>query len=309
MTQKIKLAAVLGLSAALISGVNNFLTKIAVTNVSDPVVFTFIKNSLAAVFLVSIFLFWRQGWKEIKQLRRQDLINLLLIGVIGGSLPFILFFSGLAMVPAVTAAFIHKTLFLWVALLAIPLLKEKIGLLQIAALVLLMVGGLFFAGQPVLTGNPGELMILAATILWALENIIAKKALARLSSLTVAGARLVLGTPIIFAVVAYQENTALLFNLNPAQWGWTIITSILLTGYVLAWYTALKYAPATFVASLLVPATFITNILTAIFITHTLKTTDLASGLLLSLGVGLLIYQSHRLASSQRFSPPLPRGS
>ncbi len=290
MTQKIKLAAALALTAALISGTNNFLTKIAVTSVSDPVVYTFIKNGLVAVFLIGLILFWRRGWKEIKELRRRDIIYLLLIGAIGGSLPFILYFTGLKTISVTSAAFIHKTLFLWVALLAIPLLKERIGLVQTGALALLMGGGLFMAGQPFLTGSRGELMILAATILWAVENIIAKKTLARLSSLTVAGARMVIGSLIISAIIVYQEKTFLIFNLNQIQWSWTILTSVLLAGYVLTWYTALKHAPATFVASLLVPATYVTNILTSIFITHAINPADLASGFLLTLGISLLIY-------------------
>ena len=50
-----------------------------------------------------------------------------MIGVIGGSVPFILFFNGLAMASAPSAAFIHKTLFVWVVLLAVPFLGERLG--------------------------------------------------------------------------------------------------------------------------------------------------------------------------------------
>ena len=78
-------------------------------------------------------------------------------------------------------------------------------------------------------------------------------------------------------------------NLNAMQWGWTILTSLLLGGYVLAWYTALKYAPATYVAALLVPATLVTNALSAIFITRTMALPQLASSALFILGTVLVI--------------------
>ena len=45
---------------------------------------------------------------------------------IGGSVPFVLFFEGLARATATQAAFIQKTLVVWVALLAVPLLRERL---------------------------------------------------------------------------------------------------------------------------------------------------------------------------------------
>ena len=48
------------------------------------------------------------------------------IGVIGGSVPFVLFFEGLARASSPQAAFLHKTLVLWVALLAVVVLGERL---------------------------------------------------------------------------------------------------------------------------------------------------------------------------------------
>jgi len=297
MSNKLKYAIVLALTTALISGTNNFLTKIAVTAVNDPVVFTFLKNALVAVFLVGLTALTGRR-HELPTLTRRDIIKLMAIGAIGGSLPFILFFTGLALVPAVTASFIHKTLFIWVTLLAIPFLKERVGKLQFAALALLLGGNLALFGLPRLTFSAGELMILAATILWAIENIIAKKALSNLSSSLVAGARMTVGSLIILAVIAIQGKTSLLAGLSAIQWGWTAVTSLLLCGYVLTWYTALKHAPATLVASLLVPATLVTNALTAVFVTHALPNQQLLSGTLLAIGMILLISRAHKIFPS-----------
>ncbi|MFH1354419.1 MAG: DMT family transporter [bacterium] len=304
MPNKLKYAIVLALGTALISGTNTFLTKTAVTAVSDPVVFTFLKNTVVALILIGLIALTSRR-HELKNLSRRDITKLLAIGAIGGSLPFILFFTGLTLVPAVTAGFIHKTLFIWVALLAVPFLKERIGNLQLAALALLLGGNLASFGLPKLTLGTGELMILAATILWAMENIIAKKALAGLSSPLVASARMAIGSLIILVIIVTQGKTALLFNLSTFQWIWTLITSLLLTGYVLTWYTALKAAPATLVASLLVPATLVTNILTAIFVTHTFPTTQLISGTFLALGVTFIISRANKISPAHGRRRPL----
>jgi len=296
MSSKLKLAITLALGTALFSGTNNFLTKIAVTVIKDPITFTFLKNGVVAVLLIGLLVLTSR-WKEVKQLSKPDITKLTAIGIIGGSLPFILFFTGLTMVPAISAAFIHKTLFIWVAILAVPFLKERVGRLQFAALVLLLGGNLVLFGLPSFSGSRGELMILAATLLWAIENIIAKKALANLSSPLVASARMTLGSLIILAVIIAQGKTSLLTGLSPIQWGWTLLTSALLTGYVLTWYTALKHAPAILVASLLVPATLVTNSLTAIFITHTFPSAQLLSGTLLALGIVLIISRANQLSA------------
>lgn len=297
MSNKFNYAIGLAVGTAFISGTNNFLTKIAVTAVKDPVVFTFLKNAIVAAFLIGLLMLLKK-WRELRTASRADFIKLALIGIVGGSVPFILFFTGLTMIPAINAAFIHKTLFLWVAILAVPFLKERLGVWPIIALLALFSGNALL-GLPKFSFGTGELMVLAATIFWAIENIIAKKALKNLSSPIVAGARMTLGSLIIFIVVAAQGNLGMLGGLSALQWGWTLLTALLLLGYVLTWYTALKYAPATLVASVLVLATFVTNILNAIFLAHTLSGKQLASGLLIVIAIAILIWKTKSITPKQ----------
>lgn len=291
----------LALTTAVISGIAIFLSKIAVKVVADPVVFTFLKNVIVAGLLIGI-LAVSTRFGELKKLVKKDWYKLIAVGVVGGSLPFILFFTGLTKTTALNASIIHKTLFIWVALLALPFLKERMGALQGAALLLLVGGNFALGGLRNFTWGTGELMILAATLLWAVENIIAKKALRNLSSILVAGARMVFGSVIIFIVIAFQGNLSMLGGLSMAQWWWTILPAVFLLGYVTTWYTALKYAPASIVASLLVPATIVTNILSMIFLDKTLTVGELSSGILLSIAVGLIIIDSRKLSSKKKYA-------
>lgn len=286
-----KFAISLALLTAAFSGVNNFITKIAVTVVKDPVVFTTIKNAVVAVFLIGIIIIWKKR-SELASLSPNQKKLLILIGIIGGSIPFILYFTGLKQTTALNASLIHKTLFVWVAIMAVPILKEKLTWLQFAAMGLLFGGTIAVGGFQGFKLNSGELMILGATLFWAAENIIAKIVLRDVSSVLLAGARMILGSLILFAVVLFQNKTDMMTGLSLVQWGWTLLTSALLLGYVLSWYTALKYAPAVVVASLLVPATLITNILTAIFVTHTMPNIQILSSILLLAGTLLLVRAS-----------------
>lgn len=282
-------ATYLALAAAAISGVSNFTAKIAVSVISDATLFTTLKNSLVALFLIGCVVALKK-MPEIKSLTKSQWLKLAAIGLIGGSVPFALFFTGLQKTSAINAGLIHKTLFLWVLLMAIPILKEKLSWQQWAGIGAIFGANLAIGGFTGFKLNSGELMILLATIFWAIENIIAKIALKDISSITVASARMVFGSFLLFLFLVWKDTPATsIFNLNPEQWGWTIFSSILLFGYVTTWYAALKYAPATYVAALLVPATLITNILSAVFITHSFSVAQISSSLLFIIGSALII--------------------
>jgi len=257
----------LALITAGFSGVAVFLNSLTVKAVGDALVFTTIKNLGVAMIIGAVLLRQKINWSVVKA----NWPVLLAIGVIGGSLPFYLFFQGLTLTNAVTGALIHKTLIFWVALWAIPMLKEKISLKQWLALGVIFGSNLVIGGLPQLQWGKGEWMILAATILWAVENIIAKITLKRVAVDVVVGARMILGSLILLLAVVAGGKLELIFKLNSTQWLMTLASIGLLTGYVMTWYRALKLAPVTLVATVLTLATIITNILSGIFITHSLR--------------------------------------
>ena len=287
--KSIRYATFFALATALISGVSNFLNKIAVTAVKDPVVFTTLKNTLVALFLIGLLMLLKKR-REIASLSKNQIFKLAAIGALGGSIPFALFFIGLAQTSALNAALLHKTLFLWVALMAVPILKERIAVWQWVGVLAIFAANLLMGGFAGFKYNAGELMILAATILWAVENIISKTTLKDLSSVVVASARMVIGSLILMPVVMWRGGGEAVFHLNATQWSLTLIASALLFGYVLTWYTALKYAPAIYAAALLVPATLVTNVLSAIFITRSFTALQFFSSFLFVIGTALVIF-------------------
>jgi drug/metabolite transporter (DMT)-like permease len=269
MSSTLKKGIYLAFLTALISGVSNFVNKIAVDVIKPPLVFTAEKNAFVALLVIGILMVtWK--WKKIKQLKKKEIIYLVLIGIIGGSLPFYIFFTGLSLIPAINGALIHKTLVFWVAILAIPFLKEKISKIQILAVLILFASNFIIGGFTSLQYSKGELFVLIATILWAIENILAKKILPSVDPDIVVTARMGLGSLILLTVAAITVPTALSKSIfmSQTEWFWLLISVALLFGYVIAWYRALKFAPAITVASILVSATLVTNILSAIFVTH-----------------------------------------
>lgn len=233
---------------AVVSGVSVFVNAAAVRAVGDPVLFTTLKNGVAAALLLTIAALvvrgsWRPQWHAVP--------GLVALGVIGGSVAFVLFFGGLAQATAPSAAMIHKTLFVWVALLAIVLLRERLGGLQIAALGVLLVGQLLIQAPTGVGWGIGETMIAAATGLWAVEVIVAKRVLAGVPSAVAAAARMGIGLVILIGFVAANDSLAAVGSLRLDQWGWVLLTGLLLTAYVASWYAALQRAPASAVTAVL----------------------------------------------------------
>ncbi len=285
----------LAMLTAVISGFSIFINKFAVDSIKPALTFTASKNVMVAVAIISL-LFLTRKWKKVLSLKKDEQTKLGLIALIGGSLPFYLFFTGLSQIPAINAAIIQKTLVLWVALLAIPFLKEKITKIQILAVAILFGSNIMVGGFKGFSYSTGELMVLGATILWAIENVIAKKVLSTVDPDIVTAARMGMGSIILFtASMIINPNTiSSLISLSSIQWMWLWVTAIALFAYVSVWYRALKHAPAITVTAVLVASTLVTNILTATFITHTWKEDFTKQGFLMLLGIALLVWQARQ---------------
>ena len=251
--------------AAVVSGVSIFVNGRAVKHFGDATVYTTAKNAVAGVLLLILLLTTRRpaGRAPVAvPAKSWHWLALVGVAVIGGSVPFVLFFEGLARAEATQAAFIQKTLVVWVALLAVPLLKERFRAPHAVAILLLLVGQAWLAGR---AGNvsfgSGEAMILCATLLWSVEVVCVKHLLTALTPRTLAAARMGVGTVLLVGWVAVSGRTGQLVGLDLQQWRWIVLTGLLLTAYVATWYAALARAQAVDVTAVLVFGVVVTALL------------------------------------------------
>jgi len=173
--------------------------------------------------------------------------------------------------------------------MAVPLLKEIVSKRQFVGVLLLFTGNIIVGGFKGFKFSQGELMLLIATVLWAVENIIAKKVLATVSPNIVTAFRMGLGSVVLMSatLLTVPQVMQKSLELSGQQIFFIGITVLFLLAYTTTWYSALKHAPAVVVTSVLVSSTLITNVLSAVFITHswnftlTLQTALIVFGLLL----------------------------
>ena len=250
---------------ALVSGVSIFVNGHAVKHFGDATVYTTAKNAVAGALLLVLALTIRRPGVNAgagRPRRRRHRLALLAVAVIGGSVPFVLFFEGLARAEATQAAFIQKTLIVWVALLAVPILRERFRWPHALAIVLLLAGQAWLAGRAgTVVFGAGEAMILAATLLWSIEVVYVKHLLASLSPRTLGAARMGIGTALLVGWVAVSGKAGQLYGFDAEQWRWILLTGLLLTAYVATWYAALARAQAVDVTAVLVFGAVVTALL------------------------------------------------
>lgn len=279
---------ILALVAAIVSGISIYVNKFGVAHIRDPYVYTTVKNSVVVIGLLAV-VGLLASWKELRGMTPARWLAWIGLGVIGGGVPFLLFFQGLSTASAGSASLIQKTLFIWVALLAVPLLKERPGLWQVLGLAVLAVSQ--FLLQPLTHWGgwgSGETLILIATLLWAVETILAKKVLGWMSPKTAALGRMGIGALVMWVFLTFTGRAATALTLDDTQWLWVAITALFLMAYVWTWYSALKLAPASLVTSLLTVGAIVTILLTAVFNGQTATPPQIAAMALLVLGAALL---------------------
>ena len=242
--KKEALGTILAILTAVVSGFAIPVNKVFVSGL-DPVVFTAIR----AIFIGAIFYIlagYRNGFK-FRGLNKVPWSWLLLIGIIGGGLGFVLYFSGLELTTSGRAAFLHKTLPIYVTVFAFLFLRERVTKKQNLTLIVMLIGMLLllssnidpsvFWQDPIL----GDALVILGTIMWGIENTIAKKAMIKEeSSLVVSFSRMFFGGAFLFGVVLLLGRIDILFTLTQQQASSILISSAFLFAYILFWYSAIK---------------------------------------------------------------------
>ncbi|MFH1289999.1 MAG: DMT family transporter [Nanoarchaeota archaeon] len=286
------IGTLLAFGTAIISGFAIFANKFFIIGL-DPTVFTALRAIIIGlVFLVLSLVFNSWGKKESKKIHWG---YLLLIGFIGGGLAFLLFFSGLKITTGGRAAFLHKTLPLYVLVLAFVFLKEKITKKQVWAMLLMLVGIAVMTSFSIAPSefwlNPqmGDALVLAATVLWAVENVLARKAMIKGEhNFVVSFARMFFGAVFLFGVALLSGKIGLIVTLTGMQWFYIILSTIILFGYILTYYWSIRYINVSKAATTLLLSPVITLVLGWVFLGEPMPALQLAGSALILVGAYLI---------------------
>jgi len=288
MNDKERLGTIFAITAAIISGFSIPLNKIFVVNL-DPTVFTAVRSVIIGIaFFIIISYRSKFSYKSFKKVSWKYMV---LIAIIGGSFAFLLFFNGLKLTTAGRGALLQKTLPLYVTVLAFLFLKEKISRKYMLALFLMFIGTLaiYFTQISIteLWSNPslGDILVISATFLWAVENIIARKAMIKgENNFMVSFSRMLFGGLILFGFVILFGKLDLLLNMSTQQITNILISTLILFGYVLFWYWSIKMINVSKASSFLLLSPAISLLIGTLFLGEPIPLIQIIGSMLILVG-------------------------
>lgn len=249
---------------ACISGVSTFVNFYAVRGTSSDA-FVTVRN-LAVVGLLVPVAALTTRWARWPR-NRSEWSRLVAVGVVGGGLPFLLFFHGLALASAAggaaAASFGYRCLFLFATVLGLVVLRERLRAWSVVAAALLLAGNALLLAWTGPLWTDGTGFVLAATALWAVEYTLSRQLLRDLAPSTVALGRMGFGAIFLVGYLTATGQAAAVGALTAAQWQWVGLSAVLLTAFVASWYTALRRVEvgrATAVLTLGFPVTWLLSV-------------------------------------------------
>ncbi|MFA5247303.1 MAG: DMT family transporter [Candidatus Micrarchaeia archaeon] len=296
----------LALAAAFISGLSVFINSVGVAG-QDPFAYTILKNAFAGVLFAAALLLLG-NYKDVFALSKKQFAKLSLITIVGGSVPFLMFFYGLSILGGPAGSFIYRFLFVFAAIFAAVALKEKLDSKFAAGAGLAIIGNFILLGSGNLSFGIGEAMVLGATMLWAIEWTLTKKFLAEIPGKVIATSRMLAGSIAMVAILAAIGKTGSIsaaLSFTPAAFLWGAAVGTLLFLYLNAWYSALLRISVSKATAILALAGPVTTLLGFAFAGSTVAVTfNTAFGMvLLSAGALLIAGYSEVLAAVAEYVP------
>lgn len=181
---------------------------------APPVTFSAVRYLIAALFM-TLVLTYRKGLAEMMKEYLEDWKTLTLLGLVGIALPNALLNIGLQFTTASLSSIIQASGPVWTVIVAVPLLKESLGVDKIAGMVIAMAATVLLVTEGGIDINNstflGNVLILGTAICYAFSGVITKVALRKHHPIETTGWSLITGSLILLALapIDWGEGVAL----------------------------------------------------------------------------------------------------
>ncbi|TMC02409.1 MAG: hypothetical protein E6J41_30145 [Chloroflexi bacterium] len=148
-----------------------------------------------------------------------------------------------------------------VALLAVPLLRERVTPVMWLGLAGLLAGALLGTDAGALRWNGGAALVLASTLLFGAGFVVARHLLRELSTSTVMVAKMTAGSALLVAYSAATGRLGAVAHLSGRQWSFVLVSGAILVAFTAATLVAIRYAQVTSVVAIGMAAPAVTLVL------------------------------------------------
>jgi drug/metabolite transporter (DMT)-like permease len=224
-------ALVEAVAAISLWGISFIAIKLALAEVS-AVTLIVLRFAIGALVVGAVA--WRRG--EFTRLAWRDLPVLAGVGAVGITLQQLLQVSGQASAEASVAAFLASTAPAFTVLIAALLLRERVRPWQVLGVGLATAGAALVATNGDWAGlarghfgAPGNILVLASSVVWALLTILSKRAVSGRPATVVTAGMFFFGALFALPLFVAKEGWRELPRVSPAGWGAILFVSFVCT--------------------------------------------------------------------------------
>jgi len=282
MVNQKSLGVLFGVSAGAMWAVEAVLGKMLFSS------FTFVQVTASEVFFATLTAFAYIFVKgERAKLDSENFKNLLVVGLVGTVFAPLMYFFGLTQTLAVNATLIAHLQPLFVAIFGFYLLKERLHKHDLAAGILIISAVILITGRTFVNlcnlkfGNFGDLVVVFATLGWAVVAIPGKQLTKEVNSVVIVGYRFLIAS-LIFAPILLYLNQLTVNSIYQVVLG--VIVGL---GYIF-YYEGLKRIKASQVALTELSSPFFAALLAWYFLGEKTTLMQIIGALLLVFGLYIL---------------------
>jgi drug/metabolite transporter (DMT)-like permease len=279
------------LFAVVVWGASFIATKVALRDVS-PATVVWLRFAMGVVILGGIV----AARKQISLPARNELAYFALLGFLGITFHQWLQSTGLVTAQATTTAWIVASTPVFIAILGWLVLKESLGWLRTAGILLAAAGVLLVVSKgnlrtlaPGEFGTPGDFLILISAPNWAIFSILSRRGLEKHPAARMMFFVMAIGWLFSSVLFFMDSGPGELTNLSLPGWLGIAFLGIFCSGLAyIAWYDALQSLPASQVGVFLYLEPLVAVLVAGIVLGETVNLASLLGGLIILLGVYLV---------------------
>ncbi|MBU2617084.1 MAG: DMT family transporter [Euryarchaeota archaeon] len=207
------------------------LTKVGLSEVT-PIYLASLRFSIATIMFVGYALI-KFEMRQIKEFTKDNFTTLLVLGIVGVTIPNILQNMGMLFITASMASILQNSSPAFTLILAAIFLRESLGCRKVSGLVLSLISVTIisinsnlptFSSSMVFYGN---LMLVSTAICYSIYTVIGKKIVANNSPLLILAVSTLMGTILLDIISALVEPIRFTYPMN--VWGILFALAILCT--------------------------------------------------------------------------------
>ncbi len=293
-----------GIVYALLCAVNGgFVPAVAnvTTRAGDPMLVTVVTTWFAGAAALSVLAL--RG-RLARLFRPSQAPALVVLGALGTSLAFTLFFAGAARASAIETLLCLQIEPVYALVLSWVVLKVRPTVERIAATGMILSGLLVALGLEGLAVGTGTWYLLATPLCWQVSHLVVLRWLGGTPADVLAAARYLWGGALLTIVMGWDAVELLEPGRWPAfPWGWVALQGLVLSyGGTMLWYSALTRIDLARATVLVVPTVPILSLLTSLVLVGEVPSSRQVLGVMLTV-VGVYVFARRGVVQAQTHAP------